>query len=134
MYLSIKLSLISVEMALGVLSPSLNTLSITDSSVLVVSSPQKEIQSLTTMPAPITSLPRFTVPAYNSILSLSVCFKLHNALPCEYLVLHYFHYWFWYICNFHTFLLYIRLTTRGTCRREDNSSRSSMDVLGWTYN
>ena len=62
-YLSMRLSLISVEMALGVRSPSLNTLSITDSSVLVVSRPQKAIQSLTHIPAPITSLPLFTVPA-----------------------------------------------------------------------
>lgn len=63
-YLSMRLSRISVEMALGVLSPSLNTLSMTDSSVLVVSRPQKAIQSLTVIPAPITSLPLFTVPAY----------------------------------------------------------------------
>lgn len=63
-YLSMRLSRISVEMALGVLSPSLNTLSMTDNSVLVVSRPQKAIQSLTVIPAPITSLPLFTVPAY----------------------------------------------------------------------
>jgi hypothetical protein len=38
-------------------SPNLNTLSITDSSVLVVVRPQKAIQSFTTIPPPITSLP-----------------------------------------------------------------------------
>ena len=32
--------------------------------MLVVSRPQKAHQSLTTIPAPITSLPRFTVPAW----------------------------------------------------------------------
>lgn len=44
-------------------SLSRNTLSMTDSSVLVVSRPQNADQSLTTIPAAITSLPRFTVPA-----------------------------------------------------------------------
>lgn len=44
-------------------SPSRNTLSMTDSSVLVVSRPQNAHQSFTTIPAAITSLPRFTVPA-----------------------------------------------------------------------
>lgn len=47
----------------GVLSLSLKTLSITESSVLVVVIPQKAVQSLTTMPAANNSLPRFTVPA-----------------------------------------------------------------------
>ena len=37
--------------------------STTDSSVAVVSTPQNAAQSLTIMPAPTTSLPRFTVPA-----------------------------------------------------------------------
>ncbi len=36
-------------------------------SVDVVSSPQNAAQSLTTMPAPMTSLPRLTVPATNGI-------------------------------------------------------------------
>ena len=53
----------SEAIALGCASPSLNTLSITESSVLVVSSPQNDIQSFTTIPAAMTSLPRFTVPA-----------------------------------------------------------------------
>lgn len=44
-------------------SLNLKTLSMTDSSVLVVSRPQNAHQSLTTIPAAITSLPRFTVPA-----------------------------------------------------------------------
>lgn len=57
-------SLMLVAMAEGcAVSPSLNTLSMTDSSVLVVSRPQNAHQSLTTIPAAITSLPRFTVPA-----------------------------------------------------------------------
>jgi hypothetical protein len=54
---------ISVTMLLGCASRSLNTLSSTLSSVAVVSRPQKAAQSFTTMPAPTTSLPRFTVPA-----------------------------------------------------------------------
>ena len=63
-YVSTKDSLISVTIADGCASDILKTLSITDSSVLVVSSPQNALQSLTTIPAPITSLPRLTVPAY----------------------------------------------------------------------
>ena len=55
------------EMAEGWASFSLNTDSITDSSVLVVSWPVKAHQSLTTIPAPITSVPRLTVPATNGI-------------------------------------------------------------------
>ena len=39
------------------------TFSMTEISVAVVSKPQNAAQSLTTIPAPITSLPRFTVPA-----------------------------------------------------------------------
>ena len=61
--LSINESLIWVLMALGWASPNLNTLSMTDSSVDVVSIPQKPIQSLTTIPAAMTSLPLLTVPA-----------------------------------------------------------------------
>ena len=57
-------ALSSVTMAEGFCSVSLNTLSITDSSVLVVSRPQNALQSFTTIPAPMTSLPLFTVPAY----------------------------------------------------------------------
>ena len=41
----------------------LNILSITEISVLVVSNPVNAVQSLTTIPPPKTSLPRFTVPA-----------------------------------------------------------------------
>ena len=62
-HLSISDSLIVVAIVLGCVSPNLNTLSMTDSSVLVVSIPQKAAQSLTTNPPPITSLPRFIVPA-----------------------------------------------------------------------
>ena len=58
---------ICCEMAEGWASFSLNTDSITDSSVLVVSWPVKAHQSLTTIPAPITSVPRLTVPATKGI-------------------------------------------------------------------
>ena len=44
-------------------SPNLKMLSMTESSVLVVSSPVNAHQSLTTIPAPTTSLPRLIVPA-----------------------------------------------------------------------
>lgn len=72
--------------SLGCASWSLKIFSITEISVAVVSRPQNATQSLTTRPAPITSLPRLIVPA-----------------------------------------------TKGTWRREDNSSWSSTLVLGWTY-
>ena len=62
-YLSMGESRMLVAMVLGWASFSLKTLSTTDSSVLVVSRPQKAHQSFTTIPAAITSLPRFTVPA-----------------------------------------------------------------------
>ncbi len=62
-HLSMRESLMSEAMALGCASPSLKTLSITDNSVLVVSKPQNAVQSFTTIPAAITSLPLFTVPA-----------------------------------------------------------------------
>ena len=42
----------------------LNVASMTLISVAVVSNPVKAHQSFTTKPAPITSEPRFTVPAY----------------------------------------------------------------------
>jgi len=63
--------------------PNLNIPSTTLISVDVVSIPQNALQSFTTSPAPITSLPRFTVPA-----------------------------------------------TKGTCSRDDNSSKSSTVVRG----
>lgn len=50
--LSIKESRISPPIAEGARSPSLNIASITDNSVLVVSSPVKAIQSFTHKPAP----------------------------------------------------------------------------------
>ena len=53
----------SVTMADCGASVNLKTLSMTDSSVLVVSNPQNALQSLTAKPAPITSLPLLTVPA-----------------------------------------------------------------------
>lgn len=51
-------------MLAGFASLSLNTLSITESSVDVVSIPQNDAQSFTTIPAAMTSLPLLTVPAY----------------------------------------------------------------------
>ena len=68
-YVSSNDSLISVTMADCGASVNLNTLSMTDNSVLVVSNPQKALQSLTTIPAPMTSLPLLTVPAYNERLN-----------------------------------------------------------------
>lgn len=55
-----------VVIADGCASLSLKTLSITDISVDVVSMPQNALQSLTTMPAAITSDPLLTVPAYKT--------------------------------------------------------------------
>ncbi|KAL5223449.1 hypothetical protein ABZP36_010088 [Zizania latifolia] len=55
--------IMSAPSALGWLSLSRNTLSTTDSSVAVVSAPQKAVQSLTAMPAANTSLPRLMEPA-----------------------------------------------------------------------
>lgn len=67
LYLSIKLALIDVVIADGADSFSLNIDSITVNSVEVVSIPAKAHQSLTTIPADTTSLPRFTVPALQLI-------------------------------------------------------------------
>ena len=64
LYLSTSEGLSEVATACGCWSVSLKTLSMTESSVLVVSSPQKAHQSLTTIPADSTSLPLFTVPAW----------------------------------------------------------------------
>ena len=82
---SIRDARISFTIFEGLLLRSLNTLSMTLSSVAVVSNPQKAAQSFATMPAPTTSLPLFTVPA-----------------------------------------------TRGTCKSDDSSSRSSTDTFGAT--
>jgi len=65
-HLSMRDARMVVAIAEGWISFNLKTLSITDSSVDVVSMPQKEHQSFTTMPAAITSEPRLTVPAYNT--------------------------------------------------------------------
>ena len=69
-----------LAMADGWPSPNLNTLSMTDNSVLVVSRPQKEAQSLTTMPAPITSLPLLIVPACGDRNSYSILMIYLSAL------------------------------------------------------
>lgn len=60
---SIKEDLMSLTIVLELAPPSLKMPSTTLISVEVVSMPQKADQSFTTMPAPITSLPLFTVPA-----------------------------------------------------------------------
>lgn len=65
-HLSMRDACMVVAIAEGWISFNLKTLSITDSSVDVVSMPQKEHQSFTTMPAAITSEPRLTVPACNT--------------------------------------------------------------------
>ena len=65
--LSMSDDLICCVIADGCPSFSLNTDSITEISVDVVSCPTKAAQSLTTTPAPITSEPRFTVPATRGI-------------------------------------------------------------------
>ena len=65
--LSMSEDLICCVMAEGCPSFSLKTDSITEISVDVVSCPTKAAQSLTTTPAPITSEPRFTVPATRGI-------------------------------------------------------------------
>lgn len=52
-----------LETLVGCASFNLNTLSITEISVDVELIPTNALQSLTTQPAPSTSLPRFTVPA-----------------------------------------------------------------------
>lgn len=72
-YLSMRESRMLVAMVLGWASFSLKTLSTTDSSVLVVSRPQKAHQSFTTIPAAITSLPRFTVPACQGMAQCVSC-------------------------------------------------------------
>jgi len=62
-------------------SVNLNTASTTESSVAVVSNPQKALQSFATSPLAITSLPLFTVPAqsgiYNKVESSSISATLH---------------------------------------------------------
>lgn len=60
---SMRVALISFTMASGCASRSLNTDSMTDISVDVVSRPQNALQSFTTRPAPMTSEPRLMVPA-----------------------------------------------------------------------
>ena len=61
--LSIRLARIFWAIAEGAASLSLKTDSMTESSVEVVSWPVKAHQSLTTIPAPITSAPLLIVPA-----------------------------------------------------------------------
>ena len=65
-------------MAEGWPSFNLKTDSMTEISVEVVSCPQKAVQSLTTIPAPITSEPLFTVPATNGTLNVN---KVSRIFP-----------------------------------------------------
>ena len=81
--LSIRLARISFTILAALLSLSLNTLSITLSSVDVVSSPQKAAQSLTTSPAPMTSLPRLTVPATSGTCSRLDSSSRSSTLVCR---------------------------------------------------
>jgi hypothetical protein len=60
-------SRISSAISIGAASCSWKTLSMTDSSVLVVSIPVNAAQSFTTIPPPITGLPRLTVPAWTTV-------------------------------------------------------------------
>lgn len=84
-YLSMSESLIVVAMALGCVSLSLKTLSMTDSSVLVVSSPQKAHQSFTTIPAAITSLPRLIVPAFRQETTTRLSIIQHQCKGTKFL-------------------------------------------------
>lgn len=59
----------SLATPLGTRFLSLNTFSITEFSVAVVSKPTNALQSLATSPAPTTSLPRLTVPAMSGTWS-----------------------------------------------------------------
>lgn len=81
--LSMRLARISFTILAGLLSLSLNTLSITLSSVVVVSRPQKETQSLATRPAPMTSLPRLTVPATRGTCSRLDSSSRSSTLVCR---------------------------------------------------
>ena len=64
-----RIPLFSAAKMLFPASVNLNIASITDSSVEVVSYPQNAVQSFAANPPPITSLPRFTVPAHSGICS-----------------------------------------------------------------
>lgn len=139
-------------MVLGWASFSLKTLSITDNSVLVVSRPQKAHQSFTTIPAAITSLPRFTVPACQvmaqcgswhqqpkSLPSLIRALPKPCSLTCSpnpklsWLITQTPKHWLKESAlSGDTSQRTRTLTTRGTWRREDSSSWSSTEVLGCT--
>lgn len=82
-----------------------NTLSMTEISVDVELIPTNALQSFTTQPAANTSLPRFTVPAFNGT----------NEKLC-------YHFQFYRLIDFHLSFAYRVLTTNGTCNNDDNSS------------
>lgn len=78
-----------LDTLVGCASFNLNTLSMTEISVDVELMPTNALQSFTTQPAPSTSLPRFTVPAWTikqsqrSGMSEIVSFKVQmNSLIC----------------------------------------------------
>ena len=113
-YLSITELFISPTMALGCASFSLNMLSMTEISALVVSIPQNAVQSLTASPAPITSLPLFTEPA------CSVQHTHHRLLRSL------------TIQENTTVREELTHTTIGTCSSEESSSCSAVLVFGCT--
>lgn len=121
--------------------------SITDISVDVVSIPAKAHQSFATNPAPITSLPLFTVPAYGNKnkLYVSKCYQLrlkrmHTKTSTNKTLLFINDWWMLFrrICCaiLRQYLAWVScyviriLTTSGTCRRDDSSSWSVMLVCG----
>lgn len=123
-YASINDALNVLDTLVGCASFNLNTLSITEISVEVELIPTNALQSFTTQPAPRTSLPRFTVPAY-----LNHKFTQHYSWFLMLLVKSkFFNIWM----NFKMEKYFSWLTTRGTCNRDDNSSWSSIDVFGCT--
>lgn len=102
-----------LDTLVGWASFNLNTLSMTEISVDVVLMPTNALQSLTTHPAPSTSLPRFTVPACE-IEMVWVNYRNEQNRPCQ---------------SGSTWMI---RTTSGTCNNDDNSSWSSVEVFGCT--
>jgi len=83
-HLSMRDARMVVAIAEGWTSFNLKTLSITDSSVDVVSMPQKEHQSFTTIPAAITSEPRLTVPACNTLTLCVASYPWHRYIKHQF--------------------------------------------------
>lgn len=81
-YDSMRDALNELDTLVGCASFSLNTLSMTEISVDVELMPTNALQSLTTQPAPSTSLPRFTVPAYEIHVCLLEIDENSNGNVC----------------------------------------------------